>query len=212
VGIVAVAGVIGYLIWQSGQESSAQDEAARAAEADSSADIPGDWVDLVAIYGAPYGDTATHVQRNVDYPEDCATNDAGEEVCNSNPPVGGPHWAGGCGRDPDDSPSFCGPAVFGIYNEPWDPETLVHNMEHGGAVIWYNTEDEAIITELQEYLEPLLSDGRLLVMAPYTDMEADTIALTSWSRIDKFPVSEYTLDRVKTFVDANERRFNPENF
>ena len=43
-------------------------------------------------------------------------------------------------------------------------------------------------------------------------MESDTIAITSWSRIDKFPVSELTKDRLQDFIDDNHKRFNPEGF
>ena len=49
-------------------------------------------------------------------------------------------------------------------------------------------------------------------MAPYSDMEPDTIAITSWSRIDKFGVEDYSLDRVEGFIDAHYKRFNPEGF
>ncbi len=212
VGVVAVVGVIAYLVWQSGKSASDDLAPARAAEADASTDLPGQWVDLATVYGGQYNDTAGHVQSDVDYANDCATNAAGEEVCNSNPPAGGPHWSGGCADSPADSAVFCGPATWGIYREPWDPETVVHNMEHGGVVLWYNTTDQGIISDLEDDIKSKLDDGDLIVMMPYPDMEAETIAVTSWSRIDKFPVSEYSLDRVNTFIDKHERRFNPEHF
>jgi hypothetical protein len=43
-------------------------------------------------------------------------------------------------------------------------------------------------------------------------MEPETIAITSWTRLDKFPVSELTKERLQTFIDANHKRFNPEGF
>jgi hypothetical protein len=43
-------------------------------------------------------------------------------------------------------------------------------------------------------------------------MEEEHIALTSWVRIDKFPVAEYSAERVTEFIDAHMRRFNPESF
>jgi hypothetical protein len=246
VGVIAVVGVIAYLVWQSGQAESDRLAAAKKAEADSSAELPGEWVDLVSIYGGPYGDTAGHDSASHDYPTDCATkadaatatpgaetpdvptvgatttpgattptaNPEDDQVCNTNPPAGGPHWNGACGEDPANAPSFCGPAPWGIFTEPWDPPTVVHNMEHGGVVLWYNTTNDEIISELRDDIEEKLSPGSgvLIVMMPYPDMEAETIAITSWSRIDKFPVSEYSLDRVDDFIDAHDRRFNPEHF
>jgi len=57
-----------------------------------------------------------------------------------------------------------------------------------------------------------LRDVELVVMATYSDMAEERSALTSWTRIDTFPVAEYTGKRVATFIDAHVRRFNPERF
>jgi len=51
---------------------------------------------------------------------------------------------------------------------------------------------------------------KLVVMVPYPDMEPDTVALTAWTRLDKFPTSDFSPDRVKTFIERLERRYNPE--
>ena len=182
--------------------------AAAVVEADPAPDLPGEFVDLQTIYGGAYGThgenpTAAHVQRDVDYVGDG----------NTNPPAGGPHWgSGACPREPEDAPRFCGPAPWGIYREPWEPETLVHNTEHGGVVVWYNTDDSAIIAELEDLVQSKLQGDDILVMAPYPGMEEDHIALTSWARIDKFPAGEYTEERVEDYIDAHMRRFNPESF
>jgi hypothetical protein len=85
-------------------------------------------------------------------------------------------------------------------------------MEHGGVVLWYNTADQDVIDDLEELFTARLADGQLLVMAPYPALAAETIAITSWSRRDLFPVEEYTRERVEDFIDAHERRFNPERF
>lgn len=182
--------------------------AGAVAEADDDPSLPGEYVNLPEIYGGFYGNpdganTATHVRRDVDYVAES----------NSNPPAGGPHWgSAACGIDPEEAPPFCGPAQWGIYRKAWQPETLVHNMEHAGVVLWYNTADQTIIDELENLIADRLRNGQLLVMAPYPDMEDETVALTAWSRIDKYPVSEYTRERVEEFIDVHERRFNPEDF
>ena len=198
-GVVAVIGIIVFVVLQSG--SSQDTNAAVAAEADNSTAIPGQWVDLPALYGGPYPATGGHVSTQVDY-----------SAQGVDPPVGGPHWSGSCGEDPTTAPAFCGPAPQGIYRDPWEPATLVHNMEHGFAIVWYNTDDTALRDQLEALVRAAADDGKLLVMSPYPDMEPDTIALTSWSRIDKFPTSEFTPERVSEFIDVNERRFNPEDF
>ncbi len=210
VGVVVAA--VAYLLWQQNQPASSSDEFAEM-EADPAPDLPGEFVDLQTIYDGAYGThgenkTATHVTRDVDY-----TESASDDVQNSNPPTGGPHWArGSCPEEPKDAPPFCGPAPWGIFRTAWEPEVVVHNMEHGGVVLWYNTTDQTVIDELEELIKGRLADGDLLVMTPYPDMEAETIAITAWTRIDKFPVGEYTKERVNTFIDAFACRFNPEGF
>ncbi|MDZ4278563.1 MAG: DUF3105 domain-containing protein [Dehalococcoidia bacterium] len=200
-GIAGVVGLVAFLFLQA-RSSSGSDEAAIAAEADASPALPGEFVDLPEIYGGPYSETGGHVRRAIDY--------AAEG--NSNPPAGGPHWSGNCGDDPSAAPAFCGPAPWGVFREEWDAATLVHNMEHGGVVLWYNTTDQDLIGELEALVTKRLEDGELLVMAPYPEMEEGHIALTSWSRIDKFPVADYSPERVETFIDTHLRRFNPEDF
>ncbi len=182
--------------------------AAAAIELDPAPDLPGEYVNLPEIYQderglASYGsdgsvpNTAPHVTVDVDY--------AG--VGNSNPPAGGPHWAGACPRDPLEAPPFCGPAPWGIYRDPWPAETVVHNMEHGGMVVWYNTTDQDIIDEMEGFAQDLFP----IVLMPYPDMEDEHIAVTTWGRIDKFPVSEYSRERIEEFEEVHNCRFNPES-
>ncbi len=85
-------------------------------------------------------------------------------------------------------------------------------MEHGGVIVWYNTQDRDIVNELEDAIAERLRRGELLVMTPYPDMEREQIAVTAWSRIDAFPTADYSLARVEAFIDAHLRRFNPEDF
>ncbi len=197
VGVIALVGVIGFLISSSGGSSTNSAEA----EANDDPNLPGAYVDVIEIYGGSYPETAGHVGVPVDYEADG----------NTNPPVAGAHWSGDCGEDPTEAPAFCGPARWGVYREPWDPETLVHNMEHAGAVLWYNTSDDELVLEIEQVILDLLGDLDLIVMAPYPDMEEETIALTSWSRLDKFSIGDYSEERVRVFMETHVRRFNPEN-
>jgi hypothetical protein len=176
-------------------------ETARAVEADVGPSLPGEHVDLPAIYGGPYPDTAPHVQEDVDYSQQGL------------PPVGGPHWgSGACGEDPSAAAAFCGPAPWGIYREPWQPETLIHNMEHAGVVVWYNTDDEATIDALEAFAVAQLQAGRMLVLAPYPEMAGDSVAITVWSRRDVMSVDDLDMGRLREFIDALYCRFDPESF
>jgi hypothetical protein len=209
-GIVAVVGVVAYLIIQTGKPAANRFEGAAKIEADPAPDLPGEYVNLPEIYAdgstlAHYGatdgpGTAGHVTREVDY------------SIQGLPPAGGPHWgATTCGPDPQTAPAFCGPVPWGVYFVPWPAASLVHNLEHGGIVVWYNTTDTNIRDQLKDIVAGYGDKNALVVMAPYPEMESETIALTAWGRRDKFPVSEYSEDRVKTFIDKLKCRFNPES-
>ena len=208
VAALAVAGLVAYLIWQQGQSASDSFGEAARVEADDDPTLPGEWVNLPEIYGddrgpAHYGNrdgpsTAPHVSRAVDYSEQGL------------PPVGGPHWgSGSCTADPDASPPFCGPVPAGIYRKPWPAASLVHTMEHSGFVIWYNTTDQSIIAELEDLAQD--NDDKNLVLTPFPEMEEETIAITVWSRRDKFPVSEYDRERLENFIDRLKCRFKAED-
>ena len=211
--IVVVAGVavllvaVVYLVIQAGQSRGNDLDKWAQLEKDTATDttLPGEGVDLQTIYDGSYGssdnNTGDHVQREMDYATDQGL-----------PPVGGPHWgSGACGDDPTNAPPFCGPVPWGIYRAPWDAEALVHNMEHGGVVVWYNTTDQQIISELEDDIAARLEKDQLLVMTPFPDMADETVAITAWGRRETIPVGEYSKDRVDTFIDAFKCRFNPES-
>lgn len=65
------------------------------------------------------------------------------------PAASGPHW------DPS------GVANWGVYTTPQPETQLIHNLEHGGIVIWYDPErldDEAIGT-LEDYVDRQTASG-----------------------------------------------------
>ncbi|MEX2159846.1 MAG: DUF3105 domain-containing protein [Dehalococcoidia bacterium] len=176
----------------------------QTAEADDDASLPGEYVDLAAIYGGAYGTrpgTSAHVTYAMDYSPQGL------------PPAGGPHWgSAACGQDPSSSPPLCGPAPWGIYREPWPAETLVHNMEHAGVIVWYNTADEDVIDQLETFATENLNDDVTLVLAPYPNMAMETVAITVWGRRDLMPATELDLDRLQEFIDMLYCRFDPEGF
>ncbi len=122
----------------------------------------------------------------------------------SNPPTSGPH-------DPTAAP-------WGFQTKAFPKEQLVHAMEHSGVVIWYNTTDPSVLDAIKKAMSDEAAKGHKMVVAsPYSGMAADTVALTSWTRLDTIQASDFTtdpsgtLDRVKTFIDKLEHRYNPES-
>ncbi|MYH61834.1 MAG: DUF3105 domain-containing protein [Caldilineaceae bacterium SB0675_bin_29] len=134
----------------------------------------------------------THIQQGSASPIDY----------NSTPPTSGPHYPG--------------LAPWDIYDEPIRYEQVVHNMEDGGVIVYYQCEDSC--PELREQLagvvQPYLDSGRHVLMMPndpnwtgfgsqsaHRDMEA-RIALTAWQRLDKF--DEFDAGRIRAFIDRYE--------
>jgi hypothetical protein len=99
-----------------------------------------------------------------------------------------------------------------VLENPAPKENLIHNMEHGGVVVWYNTTNQEVIDQLKSITNSALDRRRLVVMSQYSGMEPETVAITSWTRLDKFPVSEFNRNRVNDFIEEHNKRFNPEGF
>ena len=107
---------------------------------------------------------------------------------NSVPPTSGPHWLA--------------PAAWGIYGEPLPNERQVHNLEHGGVMIQYNTEDLGLIRQLRRFAQKQPNFPCHLIVAPYPDMPF-TIALTAWpGKPSTSPSGPTYLDGVRDTMDA----------
>ncbi len=114
---------------------------------------------------------------------------------NSKPPTSGAHL-----------PNV---ARWGIYDQQIPNELQVHNLEDGGVIIQYDCKNCAdLIAKLeglvQDYYKMTDADpknGRFkhIIVAPYAGI-GSKIALTAWTRIDKFDT--FDAARIKRFVDA----------
>lgn len=122
----------------------------------------------------------------------------------SDPPTSGPH-----------APA---PAPWGISQQVLSKEVPVHNMEHAGAVVWYNCNADPPLTtgecatlqnELAAVVTAALNRGKRVLMTPYPSME-HRIALTTWGFLDTF--DEFDAARVESFIDTFECNYDPENF
>ena len=148
-------------------------------------------------------DDREHIGAGVKIPictdEQIASNQISDPLCyNSNPPTSGPH-AGN-------------PTQLKVLENPAAKENLIHTMEHGAVVIWYSTDNQDVIKQLESIANDAIDRRKFVVMSKYTEMEPDTVALTSWTRLDKFKSSDFNHKRVQDFISENDRRFNPEGF
>jgi hypothetical protein len=66
---------------------------------------------------------------------------------------------------------------------------LVHNLEHGYVIFWYNCQalDEAGCAELKAQIRQVMDDhGNFKLIAfPWTSIE-EPLAMTSWGRLQRF--------------------------
>lgn len=91
----------------------------------------------------------------------------------TNPPVGGNHWSR--------------TATWGVQTVAPPDQALVHNLEHGGVVIWYDPAkvDAATVERLRTFTRTLQTVNFRVVLTPRaTGIEnGKAIAMTSWGYI-----------------------------
>ena len=119
---------------------------------------------------------------------------------NSIPPTSGTHVGG--------------KAQWGISDAPIPDELQLHNLEDGGVGIQYNctpgvdqqnsaTPSAEVESEGKQLVDNLATIAKKypdkVFMAPYPKLDTK-IALTAWTRIDKF--SDFDSDRMQIFIKA----------
>lgn len=118
---------------------------------------------------------------------------------NSDPPTSGQHY---------DTP-----VEAGFYDEAPVDEQLVHNLEHGHVVIYYNCSDlsEADCGQLKENIRQAMDAAGIvpltgtpkLVAVPRPSME-NLITYTSWGRL--YRANDFDPEEFQLFVEQNRNR------
>lgn len=121
---------------------------------------------------------------------------------NTTPPTSGPHYPG--------------LAPWGTNRQSQRYEQVIHNLEDGGVIVYYQCPEGCpeLIDQLSEVVKPYADGGRKVMLVPndptwtengnqplHEDM-GTAIALTSWQRIDKF--DDFDADRIRAFIDRYE--------
>ena len=107
------------------------------------------------------------------------------EPYNSDPPTSGAHAA---------------PVNEGFYSEPLPDENLVHNLEHGYVIIWYNCErlTDGDCDTLEAQIRDVIDrNGKKLIAVPRPTLDVP-IAITSWGRLDK--LDQFDETEIVTFI------------
>lgn len=105
----------------------------------------------------------------------------------TNPPTSGHHY-----------PDWADP---GLYDEVVPDGYLVHNLEHGYVIIWYDcdtltdAECETLMDDIQSVID--FYDGYKVIGMPRSGM-ATTLALTSWGRLAR--LDAFNFDLIVEFI------------
>jgi hypothetical protein len=102
---------------------------------------------------------------------------------NSTPPTSGDH--------------LLTPLAPGVYDNEQDMRALVHNQEHGYVVILYKGIPADQVDQLREFVEA--RDGSKLVLAPWSGLESNGVALTAWQNLET--MQQVNIDVVQAFVN-----------
>lgn len=109
------------------------------------------------------------------------------------PATSGPHWAD--------------PANWGIYttSAPLAEAQSVHNLEHGGIVVWYQPSkvSSADVTKLEQWVAAQVASPRFkFILSPWTGPDfGHPIAVTAWRWL--LYLDTANTDAIGQFADAH---------
>ena len=106
----------------------------------------------------------------------------------SNPPTSGPHYVN--------------TKSAGIYDKPIPEGNLLHSMEPGPVIIWYQSN---LPKEQVEQLKNIYNEASAgkKIMVPRDDLDVP-VALTSWGRLLKLQTIDEV--KIKEFIETNNNR------
>ncbi|MBI2874264.1 MAG: DUF3105 domain-containing protein [Firmicutes bacterium] len=106
---------------------------------------------------------------------------------------------------PTSGPHYSGVVRPGFHTETALPELLVHNLEHGNIVIYYDPEgaSEETLKSLRELADRYRGTFDGVVVVPHTDPQ-NPIILTAWRHMLRLPA--WDPKQVDAFIDAYRGR------
>ncbi|HSG44341.1 MAG TPA: DUF3105 domain-containing protein [Anaerolineales bacterium] len=115
---------------------------------------------------------------------------------NSDPPTSGPHYA-----------NELNAGFYESNNYPYPAGYLVHNLEHGYVIFWYNCEllNESACSELKSQIRQVMDElGNVKLIAyPWTSIDVPLV-MTSWGRLQRF--ESFDAEAAKNFYRSNLNR------
>ena len=112
----------------------------------------------------------------------------------SRPATSGEHWNVGGG---------VAPMNWGVYTSPVPEPAVVHNLEHGGIVIWYQPTQASAedVTALTQYVESQVRSAKFkVILSPWAGEDfGHPIAATAWNWM--LYQDEANIDEIRAFLD-----------
>jgi Protein of unknown function (DUF3105) len=140
-------------------------------------------------------DGSSHVTDGASCREDPASCGLTASPYSSTPGTSGPHWTN--------------PTNWGAYTTAQSESQVIHNLEHGGIVIWYDPDevDPAAVGELTSYVNAQVAtgvSGRFkFMLTPWDGGEplGAPIAVTSWRNL--LQLDEVDLGAIDAFASEH---------
>jgi len=115
---------------------------------------------------------------------------------NSDPPTSGPHYAQEVDAGFFDSNIYTYPAGY-----------LVHNLEHGYVIFWYNCDllSESVCLDLKSQIRSVMDElgGTKVIAYPWPSTDVPLV-MTSWGHMQRFET--FDAEQAKAFYRANLNR------
>lgn len=121
------------------------------------------------------------------------TLDSDPGTYNSNPPTSGQHY-----------PQTLDVGFYETNNYQYPQGYLLHNMEHGYVIIWYNCADlsESACSDLKSQIRTVMDDVKNVKVIAYpTDTTDFPVVMTSWGRI--LNMTTFDAAQARAFYDTN---------
>jgi len=156
---------------------------------------------LVVLFGGGTNNNSGIGQRQADGGRNHIAEGTSGAPFTSVPATSGSHWS-----------SADSPGPWGVYPTAQPQERMIHNMEHGGVIIWYqSTLPAADITTLTNFVNQQITTERFkVILTPWSGVDfGHPIAVTAWDWLLYLDTAD--LDKVRAFIDAHYDQ-SPEPF
>lgn len=108
---------------------------------------------------------------------------------------------------PTSGPHDPTPVAPGVYSQPQRPEQLVHSLEHGNIVIYYDEPGTQANNALESWAEQFPGAWEGVVVTPKAGLK-ESVVLTAWTK--QLTLSQFDPEAAASFIDEYRGR-GPEN-